>query len=544
MRKLTSILIAGLLVLGMVAGTYAAEKRDIVVESSYYVNNQWPDLETEIDKGNWGALIGPMAAAMFEAAYPNVKIQPVPWKMWGPDAGERLRASLAAGEAPSFYAAVYADVGGPQGMINEGMLADITDLVNKWDQKDHINQAVWQAAWKEDKCYGIPHRLSSYMFMSYRKDWFKEAGIFNKEGMPAPEDNWTWDDFQSIAKKLTNPKAQRWGTALATEPKGGFLYVTQNFGGPKLIPDKTGKYTWEAGFNLPATARVLEMFKDMVWKDKTALTGSAWRYYDARNQLRESKAGMTLINLNDATGWVGLKRVEPKDKKWEELVGIAAIPRGPEDVRIPIVMPFIFGINPTQTPEEIEATFNWMTYLFAGPYTALESIILGYTVAYPEFAPAGVLGKGGVINNRIPYRVDLGIVGYDPETHKAVFSTMDPYAAIPDDFLKTIQLVEAQPVKPVVNEYGMWEPNIIAFETALQAAISNVFANSKADPKTELDKAANVANKTALNVKLEGVTTEKMKNYYTALGDYYKKNFPKYYEEVFKGLLEEYYKVW
>lgn len=544
MRKVVIVLSAALLIVGMAVGTCAAEERNIVVKSSYTVVNEWADMETMVDKGDYMYFVFPMAAAMYSAAYPNVKIQPVPWSMWGPDAGARTRAALAAGEAPSFYSLVYPDVGGPQGMINEGLVADITDLVNKWDQKDNIAPIVWQQAWRGDRCYGIPHALSSYMFMNYRKDWFEQAGIFNTDGMPAPEDDWTWDDFQAIAKKLTNPKAQRWGAAFSPLPAGGFLYILENFGGVKLVPDKTGEYTWKAGFNLPVTARALEMLQDMLWKDETAISGSAWRYYEARNQIRESKAGMAFINLNDATGWTGLKRIEPKDKTFEELVGIAPIPRGPEGLEVPIAVPFIFGINPTQTPEEIEATFHWMTYVFGGPLKGVWNMILGYSYAYPEFAPSWTEVREAPINNRIPYRLDLGAVVIDPETHEVIPSYIDPYAGIPADFTKTIQLVESQPVKPVVNEHGLWEPNIIAFETALQAAISTIFTDPKADVKTELDKAADVANKTALNVKLEGVTAEEMKNYYAALGDYYQKNFPKYYEEVFEELLEDYYKVW
>jgi len=502
-------------------------------------------VEKEVDKGNWGAFTGAIAAAMFEKAYPNVKIQPVQWKMWGPKAGERLRAALAAGTAPSFYACVYSELGGPQGMINEGLMADITDLVNKWDQRDYIARVVWQAGWRGDRCYGIPHRLSSYLFIAYRKDWFKEAGIFNSKGMPAPEKDWNWSDFQEIAKKLTNPKVKHWGTALAAVPADGFRYISHSFGAPMMMPDKSGKYTWRAAFNLPVTARILEMYKNMVWKDKTAITGGSWGFSDSRNAFRASQVGMSIYNLNDATGWLGLHRIEPKEKAWEELVGIAPLPRGPEGVRVPVVVPFIFGINPTQTPEEIEATFNWMTYLFAGPYTAIEHLILGYSYTHPEFAPGWIKDRPtGWSNNRIPYRIDLGAIVYDPKTHKPVHYTMDPYQGLPDDFRETIQLVESEPVKPVVNEYDMWEPNVIAFNTALQAAISKVLTDPNADPKTELDKAANVANKTALNVKLKGVTTENMKNYYTALGDFYKKNFPKYYEEVYKELFEKYYKVW
>jgi len=534
MKKVITILLAGLLILGITAEVYTAERK-IIVKSSYYVNNQWPDVEKEVDRGNWGAFIGPIAAALFEKAYPNVKIQPVQWKMWGPKAGERLRAALAAGTAPSFYACVYSELGGPQGMINEGLMADITDLVNKWDQKDYIARVVWQAGWRGDRCYGIPHRLSSYLFMAYRKDWFKEAGIFNSKGMPAPENDWNWSDFQEIAKKLTNPKVKHWGTALAAVPADGFRYISHSFGAPMMMPDKSGKYTWRAAFNLPVTVRILEMYKNMVWKDKTAITGGSWGFSDSRNAFRASQVGMSIYNLNDAWGWVGLHRIEPTEKAFEELVGLAPLPRGPEGVRVPIVVPFIFGINPTQTPEEIEATFNWMTYLFAGPYTTLGNVIHG--LYNPRFA------ERGVGNNRIPYRVPMAFVN-DPETHKVIRYYIDPYAGTPDDYIEITKLVESEPVEPVVNEYNMWEPNVIAFNTALQAAISKVLTDPNADPKTELDKAADVANKTALNVKLKGVTKENMKNYYTALGDFYKKNFPKYYQEVYKELFEKYYKVW
>jgi len=538
-RKIITILLGVLLVVGTSIGVYAAEK-EIVIKGLYGVEvTEWPDTK-ELVHGRGFPTLWPiyktLSVAMFETKYSNIKIEPMQWSYWGPQAGEQLRTGLAAGEAPAVYPMSYPELGGPQGMINEGLVADITDLVNNWEQTKYIPKVIWQEAWRSGRCYGIPHRMTPYLLIYYRKDWFKEAGIFNEKGQPAPPDNWTWDDFTEIARKLTNSKAERWGTSLSPIPDDGWIPVSTTFGAPILKPDPTGKYTWKAAFNLPAGVKVLQLYKDLTWKYKAAIAGAARTWRDTRSDFLGDRAGMITRHFQEALSWAYRPRFGSDRPTFEKLTGVAPYPRGPEGVRVQQTAGMLFGFNPTVSKEQLDGAFKWMDWLFAGPGYVLNEMPRSL------IDPAKI--KRGPDALLTPYHIKIGGLVTDPKTHQSAGYVIDRLAGMPSEYMPAYKKIVADPVKPFLGDYGLWEPNKIALETALQAAIGKVLTDPNADVQAELDKAAEVANKTALNVKLEGVTKESMKSYYTALGEFYQKNFPKYYEEVFQGLLEEYYKVW
>jgi len=538
MKKIITMLLVGLLVFSMSTGLLAAEK-EIVIKGLYGLRGSWgpSDIEEHIYRGDESySLILALSVALFQYKYPNIKVELMDWHFWGEKVGERLRAALAAGEAPPTYPMAYTELGGPQGMINEGLVADITDLVKDWEQAKYIPEVVWQQAWRLGKCYGIPHRMSPYRLIYYRKDWYEEAGIFNEKGKPAPPDNWTWDDFAEIAVKLTNPKANRWGISLASLPGDEWIPVSTTFGAPMLRPDDTGKYTWKAAFNLPMGVKTLQLYKDLVWKHKAALVGIARSSSDARADFMGWRAGMLIRHFQEALSYAHRPRFAPDKPIFDEVTGVAPYPKGPHEVRIQQTIPHLFGFNPTLSKEQLGAAFKWMDWSFAGDGRAIDYFWRCLVRDYNrESGPPHLLS---------PYHVEIGGIVTDPKTHYSAHYAIDRLAGMPPDWLPTYEKIIADPVKPYMGTYGLWEPNVTAFETALQVAIDKILTDPNADPKTELDKAADIANKTALNEKLKGVTTENMKDYCTALGEFYQKNFPKYYQEVFKGLLENYYKVW
>lgn len=84
-----------------------------------------------------------------------------------------------------------------------GAIADLTDLM---ENSEHLKpegfyEGVIASATYEDKHYGIPW-IANPLMVYYNKDLFDEAGV----QYPSPTDNWTWEDFISVAKKLTTEK--------------------------------------------------------------------------------------------------------------------------------------------------------------------------------------------------------------------------------------------------------------------------------------------------------------------------------------------------
>jgi len=523
MKKIVTIFCAVLLLLTMgVGASFAGEKELIRIVDPKFSPPEWPETTIrelmEKRETNLWVWCGPVQRSLFYREYPNIEVDGISgWGFYG--SLETTLTGIAGGTAPSYYYMGSSTSSGPQEFINQAAAADITDFVKNWNQVQHIPQTVWDAAWRSGRCYGIPSYVYSHKTIAYRKDWFREAGIFNARGEPAPADDWTWDDLIEIAKKLTDTKAKRWGFESGAETADGRIQsIFSTFAIPMVQPDPTGKYTWQAGFNAPIGVEALQMIKDLVWKYKVSpAMVQGWR--DTRTDYHGGRAGMLTYEANHSIGAAGTDAPSfGEGTIYKEIGGMAPYPKGPYGVRTSLAAVNLWAINPTQTEEQIEATFNYLDFMLAG--------------------------KGWRV--RAMTKVDLfaNAIDLSPYKVEGLYDWKDKLSKLFPDYGQTISVIESDPVGPSMSVHGLYIPNSFAFDQALQAALSKILTDVNADPKAELDKAANIANKTALNVKLEGVTKTDLKDYYTALVEFYKVNFPNYYDKVFKNLYETYAKVW
>lgn len=113
----------------------------------------------------------------------------------------------------------------------------------------------------DGKLYGLPAGFSTRVVFYNKK-------LFNEANVPLPTDTWTWDDFKSAAKQLTNREKKQFGFAVRSEPD---TYDLQQFvwsnGSSFISPD--GK-TINGYMNSKETAEALQIFSDLT-KDKSAL---------------------------------------------------------------------------------------------------------------------------------------------------------------------------------------------------------------------------------------------------------------------------------
>jgi len=277
------------------------EERDIIIK----VRGTWHNVRENEDIKKWyetNNLWGPRLAyanVWFHLTHPRVKVVGIDWDMGGADAGQRLMAGLASGNAPAKYP--FRIMGNLPSCVEMGVIADITDIVlerySQWWEA--MPEYIRANCTYQGRIWGLPKPQSSNYpgdIVRYRKDWYKEAGIFNAAGEPGPNYKWTWDDFRDIAKKLTDPKKNRWGIALEARNAGRntFERICQTFGVPVLIPDKSGKYTWRAGFDTPETVNTaFKLYHDLVFEDKSALGSVEYDWIGCRNEYRAHRVGMT-----------------------------------------------------------------------------------------------------------------------------------------------------------------------------------------------------------------------------------------------------------
>ena len=129
-----------------------------------------------------------------------MRIEYLNFDMWSDTFNSQLAVALSANRAPSYYVARNL----PQ-TIEQGMYADLTPLMAHWDEfKNQPNNAIHEGV-VNGHIYTVASGELSALIIRYRKDWFREAGIFNEFGEPGPRSDWTWEDFRKIAKKLTDP---------------------------------------------------------------------------------------------------------------------------------------------------------------------------------------------------------------------------------------------------------------------------------------------------------------------------------------------------
>ena len=198
-------------------------------------------------------------AAVYHQSHPLVTIKVSP----GASTTDELKQKIAAG----FVAGNYPDVSYAYGswageLAQSGHVLDVTSWTTEpavgWDG---LPAAARATATVDGKVIGVPAIIGN-LAVIYNKSVFDAAGV------AYPVADWTWDDFRSTAKKLTNPDKKIFGTAYSVagnEDTTWHLWplLWQN-GGQILSAD--GK---AAAFNSPAGVKALELLRAMAVDDKS-----------------------------------------------------------------------------------------------------------------------------------------------------------------------------------------------------------------------------------------------------------------------------------
>ncbi len=166
-----------------------------------------------------------------------------------------------------FTAGNYPDLGYQFGssaasLARQPKLVDLTDEVKKPDFKwDDFYPSEREAATVDGKVLGVP-ALVDNLSLVYNKAMFEAAGV------PLPTTSWTWEDFRSAAKKLTDPAKKTYGWAYVNDGSEDtvwrFLPLLWQAGGEMLNEDNT-----EPAFDSDAGQAALGLLQDMAVTDKS-----------------------------------------------------------------------------------------------------------------------------------------------------------------------------------------------------------------------------------------------------------------------------------
>ena len=138
------------------------------------------------------------AIARFNKHYPNVKVtdQFTPITSWS-DYIDKLVTQVAAGKAPDI---IHIATEGAQLTIGKKLVVPLDEFTNSVSGQEllaDVDPALLKGFTVEGKLYLLPEAWNN-MMIYYNTKVFKEAGV------PRPADDWTWDDFLALAKRLTS----------------------------------------------------------------------------------------------------------------------------------------------------------------------------------------------------------------------------------------------------------------------------------------------------------------------------------------------------
>ena len=198
--------------------------------------------------------------AAFNASHPNIVVQASSGGTSTGDLLPKVTTAIAAGTYPD-VAYIYGSYAA--NIAQSGKTVNLANRINEpgFDWND-LYPASKQIVSPGGKVIGFPALIDN-LSVIYNKKLFAAAGV------PAPSPDWTWSDFRTVAKKLTDPAQHIYGV---NYPIGGDLLDTSwrffpglwQRGGQILSPDDK-----QALFNSPAGVQNLTLWQQMATVDKS-----------------------------------------------------------------------------------------------------------------------------------------------------------------------------------------------------------------------------------------------------------------------------------
>lgn len=466
--------------------------------------------------------------AAFSLAHPRVKVIPSTFNPWTPRCQDVLMSLYASGDIENSPAIYWWG----RDAIDKGICADITPFYKDFmsDTKLAIPLDVFNVLtakfWKDGKLWFIPggYEWRADGTFWYRTDWFEEAGIFNEYGEPGPSSDWTYEDFREIAKKLTDAKKERWGFvrgAINLCSQGNLAYV-ESHGHLRFCPRKDGT-GWEFNSNDPVVANEVKLFNEMMFKDKSMLGGADYGFGECGAEMINGRVGMG----EGRSIWLAWDSNPYGDIPWSGALN----PASPYGMRANTMYIPTLAINPLYDQKQIAASLSVFKFV-KGDGLGVNIKSFGFDIYRRLGIPYSYITTTSVFQMQYPSKIE------PPPTER-----------YPKKAIDLMNQIKTTPAAPEPLSYGLeislnqqnWS------EELKDAALRRLWSLALSTPDLDVEKAlkdtAKIVNPILAEQHIEDAKA-KFKNYFTALGEFYKKNYPEFYEKEWPTLLEKQYKVW
>ena len=181
---------------------------------------------------------------------------------------DKVLTDVAGGTPPDVFQQGGRDFGL---FVSKGVLQDLSALIARdhYDTSDFFAVCMQLTTWK-GKVYGLPDDLN-LLGLYYNKDLFDKAGVaYPPTTWGAP--NWTWQDFEDTARKLTvtnGGATTQFGADFAGLDPTGIAPVIWSYGGDYLDANWT-----KSLMDQPAAEAAIGYLQTLMIKDKVLPTAA------------------------------------------------------------------------------------------------------------------------------------------------------------------------------------------------------------------------------------------------------------------------------
>ena len=415
--------------------TSAAQGKIVVT-----VNNAPPENQPEAVKA-YDAMV-----KRYEDAHPNVDVKPST-DTWDP---KTFSAKLSAGSLTDGFLVPFTE---PQGIIARSQSADITDLIKQWPNFPSFNPTALAVATRasDGRIFGYP--TAGYALgLVINRDLFTKAGL-NPDQPPA-----TWDDFRAAAQALT-AKGTPGFAETSTNNQGGWHFTAWMYsaGGDLIQQDVNGR--WTAIFNNDIGVSVLQLLKDMRFSDNSMVARQLLDQNATRQMMATGQAGMT-IQAGDALSYIRETFADADINQF----GMGIFPQKGGNATLSGGSVAMF--NPKSAPDVLSTTLDFCLFR-------------DFDLQNLEASLQADQQRGALIGwPQLPIFTGDFQAQRDAVYAKYSNAPLQNYAPFVDGSAKLT--LKAEPPIETQQLYA-----------AIDAAVQAVLTDKNADPKGELDKAAN-----------------------------------------------------
>ncbi|MDQ0899615.1 MULTISPECIES: sugar ABC transporter substrate-binding protein [unclassified Paenibacillus] len=248
------------------------------------------------------------AIARFQKDNPNIKVELIspPFDQ----ADNKIRTMLAAKQELDILEVRDLNIAE---YVNNGYLEPLDTYASSWADSKTLSGTSKVVGSNNGKLYFIANALYQRQ-MFYRKDWF------DAKGLAAPK---TWEELVDSAKKLTDPKQNRYGFSFRGGPgaNGNFDHMIYDYNDKVMnIDDAPFTKDGKTVYSTPEAKQALELYKKL-YKEASPPDSINWGFQD---QVQAFTSGVTGILLQDPDVIKVLQ-----DKMDPKTLETAAMPLGP-----------------------------------------------------------------------------------------------------------------------------------------------------------------------------------------------------------------------